>query len=329
MITLLLLPFFLASRISVDIESLLHGPEYTYRVEIDTINRDGRDGATTKAFDIGSTLKCRPRVPDTLNCRFEAARMAVFEKGLLDLAQDTVEDLWVDEEPFEIKFDKNGIAQLIVTRSMEPWTVDMIRAIVNQLNVGVDLRKRPDGIFVAKERSFLGECGSTIELSRSISQDRWKDDKLEIVPMPGLEKASGEILQIEKRRDLNDCGRKEDYFFASKSGYTLLHRDTTTTIKSSLSRIVVSDSNYTSYTVNEIVVGNKERNRNFTLYEKITLKLETVSAAKTELPVIPDATFVSFFVHGLTHANNDDDDDESARIQNDQNVRKRDPRGKW
>ncbi|XP_046836477.1 uncharacterized protein LOC124432028 [Vespa crabro] len=299
MITLLLLPFFLASRISVDIESLLHGPEYTYRVEIITVKKAGGHpcaGEDVKAFDAVSTLKCRPRVPDTLNCRFEAAKMQIYEDGLYELARETVEDLWMDDEPFEIIFDENGIKNLIVTKNMEPWTIDMIRSIVNQLNVGVDIRNKQDGIFTAIERSFLGKCQTKIELYHGLSYDnRWKDEKFEIIPMNGINKVTSEFFDIEKRRNIDDCEHGV-YFFASKSAYTDLPRDVTTVIKSSMSRIIISDSNYTSYTTNEFLVTSKDKTRNFTLHEKIKLNLETISAPVNDIPVIPDATSVNFMI---------------------------------
>ncbi|XP_043683416.1 uncharacterized protein LOC122636346 [Vespula pensylvanica] len=299
MITLLLLPFFLASRISVDIESLLHGPEYTYRVEIITVKKaGGQPCASTdvKAFDAVSTLKCRPRVPDTLNCRFEAAKMQIYEEALYELARETVEDLWMDDEPFEIIFDKNGIKNLIVTKHMKPWIIDMIRSIVNQLNIGVDIRNKQDGIFTTTERSFLGECPAKIELYHGLSYDnQWKDEKFEIIPMNGINKVTSEFFRIEKRRNINDCEHGV-YFFASKSAYTNFPRDVTVTIKSSTSRIIISDSNYTSYTVNEFLVTNKAKTRNFTFHEKINLNLETISAPINDIPLIPDATSVSFMI---------------------------------
>nr|KAF7394267.1 hypothetical protein H0235_016862 [Vespula pensylvanica] len=288
-----------ASRISVDIESLLHGPEYTYRVEIITVKKaGGQPCASTdvKAFDAVSTLKCRPRVPDTLNCRFEAAKMQIYEEALYELARETVEDLWMDDEPFEIIFDKNGIKNLIVTKHMKPWIIDMIRSIVNQLNIGVDIRNKQDGIFTTTERSFLGECPAKIELYHGLSYDnQWKDEKFEIIPMNGINKVTSEFFRIEKRRNINDCEHGV-YFFASKSAYTNFPRDVTVTIKSSTSRIIISDSNYTSYTVNEFLVTNKAKTRNFTFHEKINLNLETISAPINDIPLIPDATSVSFMI---------------------------------
>lgn len=295
----------------MDIDSLPHGPEYTYRVEITTINKDGLAGARTRFFNVDSALKCRPRDPDTLNCRFEATNMAVSEDGLLRLAQETVEDLWIGEEPFEIRFQKNGIVDLLVSRNMQPWTVDMIRAIVNQLNIGVDLRGKSDGVYDVMERSFLGECRTMIDLSHRVSEDSWKDDKFEILPLAGLRKEPGEILRIEKTRDLNDCTRKEDYFLASMSNHPL-HRPGAATIKSSQSRIIVSDANYTSFTVNvAYIVDDEDRTRNFLLLDKISLSLETISAAKTELPKVPDAISVSFFARDHIEGNGVNSGDES------------------
>ncbi|KAI4483859.1 hypothetical protein M0802_013257 [Mischocyttarus mexicanus] len=252
----------------------------------------------TKAFDVVNTLKCRPLVPDTLNCRFEAAKIRMYKEGLFELARLSIEDLGTNDEPFEIKFNQNGISHLIVTKNMEPWTVDMIRLIVNQLNIGIDIKDKPDGQFPAIEKSYFGERNTMVLINhQQLLEDRWKDDKFEIIPMNNvIKKLPGEVLNIEKIRYFDNNNGKKVYFFGSLSVYSMLPPDVITTVKSSSSNIIISDSNFTSYTANEIIVSNKERSRNFTLYEKIKLNLEVISATKSELPSIPNATLVSFMI---------------------------------
>lgn len=86
------------------------------------------------------------------------------------------------------------------------------------------------------------------------------------------------------------------YIYIFIDTYTIFYGENLLLQKSSTSRIIISDSNYTSYTVNEFLVTNKAKTRNFTFHEKINLNLETISAPINDIPLIPDATSVSFMI---------------------------------
>ncbi|XP_066591607.1 vitellogenin-like [Prorops nasuta] len=309
MIIFLLLPFFLVSQVSIDMDSWFYGPEYTYRIRVNTTAEDSmsNDGIPSRAYDISTTLKCRPRAPDTLNCRFSSVTMGFFEAGMADLGQETLGDFEINEDPFEIKFDRKGVSGIAVSGSLSPWTVDMIRAIVSQLSVGIELDDASkffisDGAY-AKEKSFLGVCNSFFHVSQQTLENDWRQSSFQILPISGNKQLeiNGKELKIDKIRDLENCQNRGNYFFGSKEGYGILHSESMIKVKSSRAGIIVSDSSFTSFTSNEISLMKKLKS--ITLKEDITLDLISISIANSDLPVIPNKVYTSIFVHDTLQKN--------------------------
>lgn len=178
---------------------------------------EGHSIAGFSSYKISSTLKCRLRDSKTMHCQFRTANLTVHQDSV-QFHED--EDSWF-QAPFDIKFNRLGIESLVILRDMETVYLDMVRAFVSQINVGVELLHKPDGAFQATESFYIGKCESLVNVSRLFQEyvSLEKED-IEIVPMTGIKKQHGEVLLIDKTRNLNNCIDKRNYalFSAQKSG---------------------------------------------------------------------------------------------------------------
>ncbi|XP_011136043.1 uncharacterized protein LOC105181154 [Harpegnathos saltator] len=172
------LPFFLAAHVAVDdprrqSEWTAYGAECTYDVlvmmSLENIVRPDDNFCST----IASELKCRPKGQDTLSCRFQNSRIRHPrpEEGRCTNAMGFVptRTRFVDEEPFEIRFNSRGIENLVVHRTIPRWQLDMIKVIVSQLNIGFESWEHRDR-FAIMENSTMGHCEVDVKITRD---DGW------------------------------------------------------------------------------------------------------------------------------------------------------------
>lgn len=178
---------------------------------------------------IASELKCRAKGSDTLNCRFTNGRIVrpdPVRDERCSNARDFVpmSDRFVDEEPFEIRFNARGIENLVVSRDIARWRLDMMRAILGQLNVGFELGREHDR-FVAMENSSIGRCEVEVKVSRAgYGREGDGGGEFEIVLEPergDMVPLSRGSLWIEKVRWPKRCPNRKIYFFGNHQDFSL------------------------------------------------------------------------------------------------------------
>lgn len=164
----------------------------------------------TRTLHVQTTLKCRPRNPNALICRFGAIDTTVYKDRA---PPETHEDMngWQPHEPFEIKFNRLGVWYLIMNSHTGGWHADIVRAIVSQLSIGVSRPNEPNGAYNDTESLYVGKCASLVKIFRAVRNERnpWKES-YEIVPTEWFAKARGEVVEIAKTRDPARCTRKRD-----------------------------------------------------------------------------------------------------------------------
>jgi hypothetical protein len=185
---------------------------------------------------IASELKCRPKGHDSLSCHFGNSRIKRPdpEKGRCTNARDFVSTRYkfVDEKPFEIRFNSRGIVNLVVHRTIPRWRLAMIKDIVSQLNVGFEVWEGRHS-FVMTENSAMGQCKIDIKImygdpdsmeddDDDDSSEEKKDDADFVI---GFASSSGEFTQpvekryrVEKLRDPKKC-TQATYFFGNHENY--------------------------------------------------------------------------------------------------------------
>lgn len=209
-----------------------YGPECTYDVLVNMSLSNIVHDEDTICSMIASELKCRTKGSDTLNCHFSNGRIVRPDpkNERCSNARNFVPigDRFVDEEPFEIRFNARGIENLVVSRDIARWRLDMMRAIVGQLNIGFELTaEKEHDRFLTMENSSIGYCEVEVKVSRA-GYGEESDEKFEIMLEPeraGMVPLSRGSIRIEKVRYPKRCPNRKIYFFGNHEDFSFGRRD--------------------------------------------------------------------------------------------------------
>lgn len=184
---------------------------------------------------IASELKCRPKGSDTLGCRFANGKIVRPnpDDSRCSNAKNFVpiNDKFINEDPFEIRFNSKGIENLVVPRSIPRWRLDMIRVIVDKLNVGFEVENGRDR-FVTMENSSIGYCEVEVKMTRpgyGRGNGAESEGLFDIVFEPkraNLVPLSRAALGIDKVRQPKKCPNRKIYFFGNHEDFSFGHKNT-------------------------------------------------------------------------------------------------------
>ncbi|KAG7206764.1 hypothetical protein KM043_000683 [Ampulex compressa] len=291
----ILIPFFLAANVvvndTVPASTWIHGPEYTYEVRFLVRIPEDAKLESGKSFELSSGLKCRPKSPESLVCRLEKI-VAQESKG------GEPEEVEIPEL-FEVKFNEHGVESLRLREPVKIKKLNLIRHVVAQLSVGVDLRQRANSLptFVAKENFTMGECATFFWVSiynaaenRSSSAARkgWKFD-LVALSIPGRRPGLKVLVEKIRKRDaciapenLLGAPRKEESFKVLKSHSRMRFTDAD-----------VFESNTEIYVKTSNNVGGKVS----VSWISVNLTLRSIDPAKENLGADPFSETTSIFIN--------------------------------
>ncbi|KAG7206762.1 hypothetical protein KM043_000681 [Ampulex compressa] len=290
-----ILPFFLAARIAVDqgahprSQWQQYGPECTYQVLVNMSLSNIVHEDDNFCSMIASELRCRPVGSDTLTCRFLNGHITRPdpEQSRCTNARDfvPVTTKFVTADPFEIRFNPRGIENLVVSRNIPRWRLDMIKAIVGQLNVGFEYEERRQR-YATMENSTIGYCEVEIKVGRAGYGAQRLATNFEIVLEP--ERAdviplSRGSLVIYKNRPPKKCPRKAVYFFGNHRDFSAGNKDVYMDMTSSNSYMMIGKNQFHSYTEVQGVMRTTKRQA------LETHRLCTIPKARTRQPSSPPA----------------------------------------
>ncbi|XP_023290174.1 uncharacterized protein LOC111673843 isoform X2 [Orussus abietinus] len=302
----LLVPFILASSINVDENPWKHGPEYTYGVQLNMVTGMNEGHHEYLGTRLITKMKCRPKEPDSLSCRYLDAKFTrLLPKDFDVLGAEPAKNatyvpFGIGPERFEVKFNERGIESFLVPRSIAPWSVDMFKLIASQLSVGTNLGRKEE-TFQIMENFTMGQCETRFKVIRRDDEDqnglRKARFKLQFLPELGV--PSGQILEVEKKRNLRNCSPRAKYFFGTRFTYGLVPYTAIDHLTSSFSRITLSESEFTSETVNRCDIHDEEdREKIGEVLDHIKIFLESIEPAKEELKEVPSPVTVGLIVKG-------------------------------
>nr|XP_012221349.1 PREDICTED: uncharacterized protein LOC105671628 [Linepithema humile] len=128
---LTLIPFFLAANVVInDTSKWTFGPEYSFNLQV-THDSIYEKEPTRKVF---STVKCRPKMEDSLFCDLQHFKTSVKQKEIV-LHTSII---------FEMKFNKSGVEK-IFTNSSDPFKRELMQKIAQQLSTGIDVQDNFNG----------------------------------------------------------------------------------------------------------------------------------------------------------------------------------------
>ncbi|XP_051172184.1 uncharacterized protein LOC127288638 [Leptopilina boulardi] len=296
----ILIPFFLVAQIPVEENAWKFGPEYTFQLTANlTANSENyiRLSSNTTAL-----LRCRPKNSEALSCHLQIPETckSSYDKASEINTTNVIKCIPLNFNYFEIKFNKSGIDNLIVEKNISNWNLNIIKAFINQLNIGANLNeKQNQSNFDDKENSTIGECKVNFKINHIPREQNIRKDNpfiLDVLPLP--DKVSKGNIEIEKIRNLKECTNFVNYLWANfgdeKENTTEVGLNTQ--LDSVTARMNITDTSFSSCTHTEATKSFESDNKKFKITEKIILTLKTIEAAKDKLPVIPNPGTTPIFI---------------------------------
>ncbi|KAK2585202.1 hypothetical protein KPH14_009909 [Odynerus spinipes] len=301
---LTIIPFFLAARFALDENyeeryRWRYGAESIFDVSVNLSRVDFGEGAnpTTICSTITGELECRAKDSESLGCRL---RNDVTVSSRVDDSSGcqqqsgnvvTTRDRIFDREPFEIRFNSHGVENLVVRRTIPRWRLDIIKAVVVQLDIGTELEKEPSS-FVTTEDSSFGRC--ELDSKILVTGDRASESEFgsefgsefEIVSLASNGSRSADLLArygtiiIEKVRRPEKCPGRVLYFFGYASNDDRSERGTFLDMVSSMTRTTISDTGFSSRTLSEGAIVTSDGSTIKRSSQRVTLTLKSVNPGR-------------------------------------------------
>ncbi|XP_014471556.1 PREDICTED: uncharacterized protein LOC106742792 [Dinoponera quadriceps] len=320
-----ILPFFLAAQVTVDpsrqSEWNMYGGECTYDVFV--IMSLSNIAPADKSFcsEIKSDLKCRPKGQDSLSCHFQNSwiRHPGLKENNCTSAMDLVPTgtRFVGEEPFEIRFNPRGIQNLVVSKNTPRWQLDMIRAIVSQLNIGFEALERRDR-FTIVENSTMNSCEVDVRFIHDSSEEEDDDDdddeKDDSVEKNGATKQGemegqdfeiqfvstndkpartlDEKFHVQKLRQPKSCPQRTIYFFRNEGDYDRGDEEIYMDMTDSVSHIMIEKNKFLSFTIAAGLITNRSQVV-IRPQQHIRMKLKQIDLARHSLSEIQNPVSMS------------------------------------
>ncbi|XP_033352090.1 uncharacterized protein LOC117234718 isoform X2 [Bombus vosnesenskii] len=298
-VVLNVVPFFLAARVAID-TPWKYGPEYTFHVQVNSTAIPEEGSYMSIRLNVASKLVCQPKGFRILSCRFRDSKADSYATESLDPGTPAVpvsqvsrqEAYEINQDQFEIRFTEQGLDSLVVNENIQPRELDMIRVIVGQLNVGV--LGEYDQTVELMENFTQGECVTMFWVERNVIGHALHVNRGYVLEtIFGVK--DGQLVQIKKIRNLHMCTHKVPYFFGSAESIRQVS-DVVSTVSSSESHIVITSTEFISGTTNVINTSKVSEGMVTTLYENISVRLESILPALNEPPEVKDPEPASMFI---------------------------------
>lgn len=209
-------------------------------MEINMIAAMHSDNGSFLGTRMAGKLKCRPQDAQNLICKIVDTKIIrihpkSFNTSGMDIYQnESYSPYGLGRDNFQVKFNKEGIETYILEKTDRPaevWIIDMIRLITNQLSVGADLEnRRNDEQFKKLENFTVGECETEFKISRKridskLSQKELRYKIVSTLVSKQFDFSPDEKIEIEKRRNIQNCPRRKEYFFGTRYTKGIVLRD--------------------------------------------------------------------------------------------------------
>ncbi|CAL7936599.1 unnamed protein product [Xylocopa violacea] len=316
-VVLNVVPFFLAARVAID-TPWKHGPEYTFHVQVNSTAIPEEGSYVSIRLNVASKLVCQPKEFHVFSCHFRDSKADSYATESLDPRAPAVpvsqvsrqEAYEINEDQFEIKFTEQGLDGLVVNENIQPRELDMIRVIVGQLNIGT-LDGEYDQTFQQMENFTQGECVTIFRVERNMIGHALHVNRNYVLETL-FDLKDGQLVQIRKIRNLHMCTHKVPYFFGSVENTGEVN-DVEAIVTSSESHIVVTPTEFISGTTNVVTTSKVSEGMVTTLYENISIRLESILPAEDEPPEVREPEPASMFI-GRWLRDNSMEEDSSMEV---------------
>ena len=200
------------------------------------------DNGTLLGTRMSGKLKCRPNPQNSLSliCKTENTNIirihpqGFHTSGLEVYKNISYAPIGLGRDQFQINFNKEGIENYILENTKRPSqaaVIDMIRLIANQLSIGADLEKQGfDNQFKKMENFTVGECETEFQVNRKPIEKREIRRKMKYKIISAMTEkqfdfSDKERIEIKKRRNIEKCSRRKEYYFGTRYTLGIVIRD--------------------------------------------------------------------------------------------------------
>ncbi|XP_058799328.1 vitellogenin-like [Phymastichus coffea] len=252
------------------------GKQYTYNVRSRTLAAFHQQSKQFTGILIKAKLTVQPNGPNTLRAKILQPRYSQIHTRLENGWESEIprelmnmQNLPLSEKPFEIKTKNGIILDLIVSKDVPTWEVNMLKSVVSQLNIDTqgenalhsEHNQLPEGsqpyaLYKTMEDSVTGKCEVVYDISPLPKQ--MLQSKPELAPLPELRKNS-DLINIMKTKNYTNCNQRVSYHFGidRRNNWEPGSNDNSKYLsRSTLSRVVIS-GNLRKYTIQSSVTINK------------------------------------------------------------------------
>lgn len=197
-------------------------------MEINMIAAMNTDNGATLGTRVSGELKCRPNDLNLLICRTEDTKIirthpnGFNTSGIEVPRNESYSPYGLGHDLFQVNFNNDGIESYSLESANDEaskWIIDMIRFITNQLSIGFVLdERRNDEQFKKLENFTIGECETEFKISRRKDVNN-SNKGAKFIPTFSQSKFIFDPLdeiEIEKRRNIQNCPRHKEYFFGTR-----------------------------------------------------------------------------------------------------------------
>ncbi|XP_052133348.1 vitellogenin-like, partial [Frankliniella occidentalis] len=227
-------PFLLFCLVAAAAASSEHGwkagSEYKYQVRGRTLTALHQVANQYAGVLMKAQLTVQPKSDNVLIAKVNNAEYAKINEQLpagwgtpIPSSKLSYHQLPVSSKPFEIKL-KNGIVdELIVSKNIPTWEVNMLKGIASQLQVDTQaenlissrINNKPshgsvNGVYKTMEDSVTGECEVVYDIS-PLPQYQLQS-RPELAPMPQL-RGDGQLIDIVKTKNFSHCEQRPGYHY--------------------------------------------------------------------------------------------------------------------
>lgn len=203
-----------------------NGPEYTFNATIGTISNLHGDHGKYMGSSLFTALKCRPKEPDRLQCRFENTRIAkltpdTFKAEAVIPPEDvTYSEFGFGNNTFEIKFNDKGIESYTFEQDVPNFNYflnNMYRLVANHLSVLSRIRtvKQVEEL----ENTTVGECFVNYKVSPKKLDNQITKKEFQLTWLPDEMMDAEQAIEMSKEVHLNNCIPHPVYRFGTRHSY--------------------------------------------------------------------------------------------------------------
>ncbi|XP_054000441.1 uncharacterized protein LOC128887944 [Hylaeus anthracinus] len=299
----IVVPFLLAIRLPTNGDRWHNGPEYTFNVTVSTISDLATREDSLAGSSLITSLKCRPREPYRLHCRYENTKLTkLAPKGInIESAippEDAVyEDFCFGNTSFEIKFDDEGIDHYRFENDevrIPPYRRNLYRIVANQLNIGSKFGEIEE--IKKLDNTTVGECTVDYKVTKS-KLDKQSADAEFLFTWP-INMRIETALKIEKEVRLDECIPHPVYFFGPRAD-DVVPTGSIEKLISSHSKVFITDTEFTSESVNNVKVYDTNRKIVGFVLDYVRLTFAAVDPATSDFKEISDTITAGPIVNKL------------------------------